>query len=46
MASIPTATATSAPTLTLTPPDPVPVVAPEQAVGLVPVSDENKSKLQ
>ncbi|QFT76771.1 toxic anion resistance protein [Erythrobacter sp. THAF29] len=29
----------------LTPPDPVPVVAPEKAAGLVPVSDEQKSKL-
>lgn len=36
---------TAAPTITLTPPDPVPVVAPEQSVGLVPVSDDNKSKL-
>ncbi len=31
--------------LELTPPDPVPVVAPEAAAGLVPVSAENKSKL-
>lgn len=30
---------------TLTPPDPVPQVAPEQAAGLVPVSTEQKSKL-
>ncbi len=30
----------------LTPPDPVPEVAPEKAAGLVPVSDEVKSKLQ
>jgi len=29
----------------LTPPDPVPQVAPEQAVGLVPVTEEQKSKL-
>ncbi|MDZ4140009.1 MAG: toxic anion resistance protein [Erythrobacter sp.] len=29
----------------LTPPDPVPQVAPEQAAGLVPVSTEEKSKL-
>jgi uncharacterized protein YaaN involved in tellurite resistance len=29
----------------LTPPDPVPTVAPEQAVGLVPVTTEQKSKL-
>jgi uncharacterized protein YaaN involved in tellurite resistance len=45
MASTPTATATAAPTLTLTPPDPVPVVRAEQAVGLVPVTDDKKSKL-
>ena len=32
--------------LELTPPDPVPVVAPMQAAGLVPVSDDNKSKLE
>jgi uncharacterized protein YaaN involved in tellurite resistance len=43
MATTPTATET--PTITLTPPDPVPVIAPEQAIGLVPVSDDNKSKL-
>ena len=43
MATTPTATET--PTITLTPPDPVPVVAPEQAVGLVPVAPEAKSKL-
>ena len=30
----------------LTPPDPVPAVAPTQAAGLVPVSDEAKSKLE
>ena len=29
----------------LTPPDPVPVVAPEKAAGLVPVSEEQRSKL-
>ena len=45
MATTPTKTETTAPAITLTPPDPVPVVAPEQAVGLVPVSDEAKSKL-
>ncbi len=45
MATTPTATETAAPTLTLTPPDPVPVVTPAQAVGLVPVSDDAKSKL-
>jgi uncharacterized protein YaaN involved in tellurite resistance len=38
-----TSTATK---LELTPPDPVPVVAPEQAIGLVPVSEENRSKLE
>jgi len=32
--------------LELTPPDPVPAVAPEKASGLVPVSDEKKSKLE
>lgn len=37
-----TATATA---FTLTAPDPVPDVAPEQAAGLVPVSSEQKSKL-
>jgi uncharacterized protein YaaN involved in tellurite resistance len=37
-----TATATE---LNLTPPDPVPVVAAEKAAGLVPVSDEKKTKL-
>ena len=38
-------TTTAEPTITLTPPDPVPVVTPEQAVGLVPVAEENKAKL-
>jgi uncharacterized protein YaaN involved in tellurite resistance len=39
---------TTAPTveLELTPPDPVPVVAVEKAAGLVPVSEEKKSKLE
>jgi uncharacterized protein YaaN involved in tellurite resistance len=32
--------------LELTPPEPVPAVAPEKASGLVPVSDEKKSKLE
>ena len=41
-----TTTTTETPAITLTPPDPVPVVAPEKAVGLVPVSDENKGKLE
>lgn len=45
MASTQTETATMSP-ITLTPPDPVPVVAPAQAAGLVPVSDENRSKLE
>ena len=44
MATTQTETAT-APALNLTPPDPVPVVLPEAAAGLVPVSDDNKSKL-
>jgi uncharacterized protein YaaN involved in tellurite resistance len=40
------ATATKAATdFSLTPPDPVPVVEPARAVGLVPVSDDQKSKL-
>lgn len=42
--SIATATKTAS-DFKLTPPDPVPQVAPAQAVGLVPVSDEQKSKL-
>lgn len=45
MATTPTTTETIAPAITLTPPDPVPVVAPEQAIGLVPVAPEAKSKL-
>ncbi len=44
MATTPTDTS-AAPTITLTAPDPVPVVAPEKAAGLVPVSDDNRSKL-
>ena len=40
------ATATAEPPLTLTPPDPVPAVAPERAVGLVPVEDAKRSELQ
>jgi uncharacterized protein YaaN involved in tellurite resistance len=44
MASTSTDTAAT-PTITLTPPEPVPVIAPEAAIGLVPVSDDNKSKL-
>lgn len=47
MASTSTETATlEATDLKLTPPDPVPVVAAEKAAGLVPVSDEKKSKLE
>ncbi|WP_257545406.1 toxic anion resistance protein [Sphingopyxis sp. DBS4] len=41
-----TATATATETLTLTPPEPVPAVAPEKAAGLVPLSGEQKSKLE
>ena len=40
-----TATATET-DFELTPPDPVPAVAPEKAAGLVPVSEEKKSKLE
>ena len=40
-----TATATET-AFDLTPPDPVPEVKPEKAAGLVPVSDEVKSKLE
>jgi len=39
-------TATATETLTLTPPDPVPAVAPEKAAGLVPLSTDQKSKLE
>lgn len=46
MATTPTATATETPTITLTAPDPVPVVLPEKAIGLVPVSPDDKSKLE
>ena len=45
MASTQTETAT-APALTLTAPDPVPVVLPAAAAGLVPVTDDHKSKLE
>jgi uncharacterized protein YaaN involved in tellurite resistance len=44
MATTPTATDTAT-ALNLTPPDPVPMVKPEQAIGLVPVGDDKKSKL-
>ena len=40
-----TQTATEIP-LTLTPPDPVPVVQPEKAAGLVPVDEGTRTKLQ
>jgi uncharacterized protein YaaN involved in tellurite resistance len=40
-----TVTATEEPALKLTPPDPVPPVAPTQAIGLVPVSDDQKTQL-
>ncbi len=43
MATTPVANAE--PAITLTPPDPVPVIAAEQAVGLVPVADDAKAKL-
>jgi uncharacterized protein YaaN involved in tellurite resistance len=39
------ASTNEAPTITLTPPDPVPVVAPAQAAGLVPLASEQKTKL-
>jgi uncharacterized protein YaaN involved in tellurite resistance len=39
------ATTADAPTITLTPPDPVPVVTPAQAAGLVPISADQRSKL-
>lgn len=39
-------TATATETLTLTPPEPVPAVALEKAAGLVPLSGEQKSKLE
>lgn len=36
----------SAPGIQLTPPDPVPVVAPQQAAGLVPVAEDTRNKLE
>ena len=39
-------TATTDTQLVLTPPDPVPAVAPEKAVGLVPVDDAKRTQLQ
>lgn len=41
-----TKTATDEISLELKAPDPVPVIAPDKAAGLVPVSDEQKSKLE
>lgn len=41
-----TQTDTATTDLVLTPPDPVPVVAPEKAVGLVPVDDSKRTQLQ
>ena len=46
MATTPATTTAEAPALTLTPPDPVPVVRVEKAVGLVPVDDSKKSQLE
>ena len=46
MATPPDPSAATATPLILTPPDPIPAVAPAQAVGLVPVSPENKGKLE
>ena len=46
MATTPTTDTASAPAIVLTAPDPVPVLAPEQAIGLVPVSSDKKSKLE
>lgn len=45
MARTPTQTPAADTTLTLTPPDPVPMVAPDAAAGLVPVSADDKSRL-
>ena len=42
----PTTATKSATDLNLTPPDPVPMVAPEKAAGLVPVDAEKRSKLE
>jgi uncharacterized protein YaaN involved in tellurite resistance len=41
-----TLTATEEPTIVLTPPNPVPAVQPEKAVGLVPVDDAKRSELE
>lgn len=41
-----TDTTTAEPALKLTPPDPVPVVAPTQAAGLVPIDAAKKSELE
>ncbi|MEO9131467.1 MAG: toxic anion resistance protein [Sphingomonas sp.] len=41
-----TETETMTTDLVLTPPDPVPVLAPEKAVGLVPIDDTKRTQLQ
>jgi uncharacterized protein YaaN involved in tellurite resistance len=41
-----TETETATTDLVLTPPDPVPVLAPEKAVGLVPIDDTKRTQLQ
>jgi len=47
MATTPeTITAPTEPPLVLTPPDPVPAVSTERAVGLVPVDDEKRTQLE
>ena len=45
-APVATATATMADDLKLTPPDPLPPVTPDKAAGLVPLSTDQKSKLE
>lgn len=42
----PTTLAPDAPTITLVPPEPVPVVAPNAATGLVPLSEGQKGELE
>ena len=46
MASTPTPTSTAPPAITLTAPDPVPAIVAEQAVGLVPIAPEARSRLE
>ena len=41
-----TATATATDELKLTPPEPLPPITPEKAAGLVPLSTDQKSKLE